>query len=66
MPKWWRTDFHVAGQSGFTGGISFTSATCQPVALRFVCSCELLPRVRSYSPENSMICRPRWRKPCFV
>src|SRR5262249_37668566 len=28
-PKWCRTDFHVAGQSSLTGGISFTSAICQ-------------------------------------
>src|SRR4029079_15202328 len=29
MPKWWRTDFQVCGQSSFTGGISLTSATSQ-------------------------------------
>src|SRR5689334_20911574 len=28
-PKWWRTDFHVAGQSSLTGGMSLTSAICQ-------------------------------------
>jgi hypothetical protein len=31
IPKWCRTDFHVAGQSGFTGGIALTSAVFQPV-----------------------------------
>ena len=31
IPKWWRIDFQVGGQSGFTGGISLTSATFQPV-----------------------------------
>src|SRR5207237_857249 len=30
IPKWCRTDFHVAGQSGFTGGISCTDSTFQP------------------------------------
>jgi hypothetical protein len=29
-PKWWRTDFHVAGQSGLTGGISWKEALFQP------------------------------------
>ena len=63
IPKWWRTDFQVAGQSGFTGGISLTSATFQPVP-----SCMVLilsPSLDGYSPANSMICRPRSRKPCF-
>ena len=65
IPKWWRTDFQVAGQSGFTGGISLTSATFQPVPSCMRAHPEPLPRV-VYSPANSMICRPRSRKPCFV
>jgi hypothetical protein len=36
MLKWWRIDFQVAGQSGFTGGTASTCSIIQPVPLDVV------------------------------